>query len=105
MYISNKRNTASVTKGILSPSDERTWSILAQTEPFPASGINHMVNALLVTLDNRSILVNSGARTDHGEIRDNGGTHSGVRESGLTSIVWRLHDGVREQPRKLLLLE
>jgi len=64
--------------------------VLAQTEPFPASGIDHMVNALQVTPDNRSILVNSGARTDHGEIQSNGGTHSGVRESGLTSIVWRL---------------
>jgi hypothetical protein len=95
MYITNnlidsKRNTARVTKGILSSSGERTWSVLAQTEPIPASGLDHMVNALLVTPDNRFILVNSGARTDHGEIEDNGGEHPGERESGLTSIVWRL---------------
>ena len=96
MYIStnqvrNNDNTASVTKGVVGVSGERTWSVLARTQPIPTSGnLDHFVNALIVTPDNRHILVNSGARTDHGEVEDNGGTHPGVRETGLTSIVLRL---------------
>ena len=35
-------------------------------------------------------MVNSGSRTDHGEVQDNSGRFAGVREAGLTSIVWRL---------------
>ena len=96
MYISsnqigNSGNTASVTRGVAAASGERTWSVLARTEPIPTSGnLDHFVNALIVTPDNRYVLVNSGARTDHGEVEDNGGAYPGVREAGLTSIVWRL---------------
>lgn len=101
MYISTNRqsdshNTASVTKGVLSPNGERAWSVLARTEPMPSSRFNHLVNAMIVTPDNRHILVNSGARTDHGEVEDEGGTFPGLREGGLTSIVWRVPTDAEE---------
>jgi hypothetical protein len=34
--------------------------------------------------------VNSGSRTDHGEVEDNGGTFPGVREVPLTTKIFRL---------------
>ena len=85
-----KHNIGAIAKGVLDPeTGERVWSILARTEPIP-KGYDHYFNAIVVNPDNRHIFVNSGARTDHGEVRDNGGAFPNVREVPLTACILRL---------------
>ncbi len=79
--------TASIVKGVpVSPgSENRTWSLLAKTVPYPYGNIyNHRMNGIIVSPSGDSLYVNSGAATDHGEM------HGGYREVGLTSIILKL---------------
>jgi glucose/arabinose dehydrogenase len=50
---------------------------------------DHGWNALAVSPDLKYIYVNSGARTDHGEVQDNGGLYPGARDNALTSKIFR----------------
>ncbi|MFI5192767.1 MAG: c-type cytochrome [Chitinophagales bacterium] len=50
---------------------------------------DHGWNALAVSPDGKYIFVNSGARTDHGEIQDNGGLYPHARDNALTSKIFR----------------
>ncbi len=77
-------------------SDARTWSTLARTVPYPRSNVfDHDFNGIAVSPDGRFVLVNSGSRTDHGEIETSAGRFPGLREVPLTSVVLRLpSDGV-----------
>jgi mono/diheme cytochrome c family protein len=50
---------------------------------------DHGWNALAVSSDLKYIYVNSGARTDHGEVQDNGGLYPGARDNALTSKIFR----------------
>ena len=51
---------------------------------------DHGWNALAVSPDQKYIYVNSGARTDHGEVQDNGGLFPGARDNALTSKIFRI---------------
>ncbi len=51
---------------------------------------DHGWNALAGSPDGKYIYVNSGARTDHGEVQDNGGLYPGARDNALTSKVFRI---------------
>lgn len=57
---------------------------------------DHGWNALEVSPDGKYIFVNSGARTDHGEIQDNGGLYPGARDNALTSKVFRIPSDARD---------
>ncbi|MEP6595138.1 MAG: c-type cytochrome [Ginsengibacter sp.] len=50
---------------------------------------DHGWNALEVSHDGKYIYVNSGARTDHGEVQDNGGLYPNARDNSLTSKIFR----------------
>ena len=50
---------------------------------------DHGWNAMILSPDRKYIYVNSGARTDHGEIQDNGGLYPNARDNGLTSKIFR----------------
>lgn len=63
---------------------------LAETEPYPESYVSHKMNGVVVSPDGRSVLVNIGARTDHGEVLDHGGLFPGLREAGLTASLIQL---------------
>jgi hypothetical protein len=79
--------TATIVKGVPDApgSEQRTWSIIAQTVAYPYGNIyNHRMNGIVLNKQGDSIYVNSGAATDHGEI------HGGFREVGLTSIILKL---------------
>ncbi len=85
---SGKTQVATVMRGAVE-GDERVWTVLAQTEPYELSDswYNHNVNGIAISPDGSQIYVNSGSRTDHGEVQDNGGSFPGLRESGLTAIM------------------
>ncbi len=69
-----------------------TWSTLATTEPYPLSNtpFDHLYNGIVVSPDGEWVIVNSGSRTDHGEVEDNGGAFPDVREVALTARLLRL---------------
>lgn len=50
---------------------------------------DHGWNALEISPDGKYIFVNSGARTDHGEVQDNNGAWPNARDGALTSRVFR----------------
>jgi len=55
-----------------------------------ATTFDHGWNALVVSPDKKFIYVNSGARTDHGEVQDNNGAYPNARDNALTSNVFRI---------------
>jgi mono/diheme cytochrome c family protein len=50
---------------------------------------DHGWNALEISPDGKNIFVNSGARTDHGEVQDNGGMYPNARDNALTGKIFR----------------
>ena len=92
-------NIATITKGEVDPSSgERTWFTLAETAPYERCDciFNHEVNGLVVSPDNRSLFINSGSRTDHGEIQDGNRQFPDLRETALTAIVLRVPTDARD---------
>ncbi|MBO6573813.1 MAG: T9SS type A sorting domain-containing protein [Rhodothermales bacterium] len=66
--------------------DGTGWNTVATSEPYLLSRtwFDHKANGMTLTPDGQSLLINSGARTDHGEM------YGGVREEGLTAIVLKI---------------
>jgi len=54
-----------------------------------ATTFDHGWNALEISPDNKFIYVNTGARTDHGEVQDNKGAYPKARDNALTAKVYR----------------
>ncbi|QRR01058.1 PQQ-dependent sugar dehydrogenase [Dyadobacter sandarakinus] len=50
---------------------------------------DHGWNALEISLDGKYIFVNTGARTDHGEVQDNDNNYPNARDNGLTANIFR----------------
>lgn len=83
---------ATIMKGIPDATGKRTWSLLAQTVPYPRSrtAFDHIFNGIIVSPDGAYVYVNSGARTDHGEVQTAGGVYPDLREVPLTTKIFRL---------------
>ena len=91
--VTTNHTVSTVTKGVRNATaGTRSWSILAQTVPIPGGAriFNHQMNAIVLSPDGKSVFVNIGARTDHGEIQTDDGAFPGLREVGLTTILLRL---------------
>jgi hypothetical protein len=86
------RTFARIVKGVPGSTGERVWSVLAQTEPYPRSRtyFDHVFNGIIASPDGNWIFVNTGSRTDHGEIQDVGGLFPDTREVALTAKIFRL---------------
>lgn len=54
-----------------------------------ATTFDHGWNALEVSPDGKYIYVNTGARTDHGEVQDNRGAYPNARDNALTAKIFR----------------
>jgi Glucose / Sorbosone dehydrogenase len=69
-----------------------TWHTLASTQPYPLSAtpFDHMFNGITVSPDGQSVIVNSGSRTDHGEVEDNHGAFPNTRDVALTAKIYQL---------------
>ena len=57
---------------------------------------DHGWNAMALSPDSKYIYVNSGARTDHGEVQDNGGIYPNARDNSLTAKIFRFPVGAKE---------
>ena len=66
-----------------------TWETIAQTEPYPLSNtaFDHIVNGIVLSPDGSTLYINSGSRTDHGEIHDVDGLYPNLREAPLTAKI------------------
>ena len=85
-------NTARVRKGVVGADGKRSWATLMQTEPYPIgeTQFDHDFNGLAVSPDGKWLYINSGSRTDHGEVENAKGLWPGLREAALTSSVFRI---------------
>ena len=83
---------ARVGRGTPNGSGGRTWSLCAQTSPYPRSrtAFDHVFNGIIVSPDGASVYLNSGSRTDHGEVQSVGGVFPDLREAPLTAKIFRL---------------
>ena len=98
LYIVANRMTSEVlTQGVIFKGVEAIdgtydWDIFAESEPYPASGTqyDHSFNGIVVTADNQWLFVNSGSRTDHGEVQDNGGAFPNTRGVDMTARIFRI---------------
>lgn len=84
-------NVGVVMRGRALEGGGRAWETVMRTVPYPLSNaFDHLINALAISPDGESLFVNSGSRTDHGEVQDAGGRHPGLREVPLTSAILRI---------------
>jgi len=85
-------NQAIIRKGVAGANGDFEWKTLAQTEPYPLSNtpFDHKFNGVIVSTDGKWIYVNSGSRTDHGEVESNGGNFPSTREVPLTAKILKL---------------
>ncbi|WP_392530732.1 PQQ-dependent sugar dehydrogenase [Nostoc sp. C117] len=89
----NDQTKGIIVKGVInSATGQRIWSVLAKSAEYPKSktAYDHRFNGVVVSPDGKFIYVNSGSRTDHGEIQSNGGLYPNTREVGLTACILRL---------------
>ena len=85
-------NIGVVRRGVPDGQGGHIWETVATTEPYPRSAtpFDHNVNAIVLSPDETELYLNSGSRTDHGEVQDNNGQFPGVREVPLTSAILRI---------------
>src|ERR1043166_6388767 len=83
---------ARIMKGVPGVGGARSWSLLTQTEPYPRSrtAFDHIFNGIVVSHDGNFVYLNSGSRTDHGEIETAGGVYPDLRETALTAKILRV---------------
>ncbi|HTI70329.1 MAG TPA: PQQ-dependent sugar dehydrogenase [Candidatus Limnocylindria bacterium] len=83
---------ARIMKGVPNDPGKRVWSLLAKTEAYPRSktAFDHVCNGLVVSPDNGYLYINSGSRTDHGEVQSINGLFPNTREVGLTAKILRV---------------
>jgi hypothetical protein len=95
-YVVANRATGTLTQAIIRRGTPAgggfTWGDVAHTAPYPRSNtpFDHLFNGIVVSPDNTWIYLNSGSRTDHGEVEDNGGAYPGLREAPITSAILRI---------------
>ena len=71
---------------------EWQWTTVAETEPYPLSNtfFDHVMNGIVVSPDGEYLYINSGSRTDHGEVHTAGGRFPDTREVPLTAVILRV---------------
>ena len=81
-----------VRKGTLSADGTRTWVTLASSEPYEKSNtqFDHVFNGIAVSPDGSYLIINSGSRTDHGEVQAAKGLYPDTREVPLTASIFRV---------------
>jgi hypothetical protein len=88
-----RKTRATIVKGIPNPATGKyRWGILARSGYYPKSAtpFDHLFNGIAVDPTGRFVYVNSGSRTDHGEVQTAEGLFPNLREVGLTACIFRL---------------
>jgi len=107
----NKSTRGRMVRYDLQPGQPPKMTVVFNTVDYGANKtiFDHGWNALAVSPDEKYIFANSGARTDHGEVQDNGGLYPGARDNNLTSKIFRVptdaHDLILPDDRAKLVAE
>jgi glucose/arabinose dehydrogenase len=90
--VSSTKTQAIIRKGVADASGKFTWQTLAATEPYPLGGtqFDHLFNGIVVSPDGQWVFLNSGSRTDHGEVESNKSAFPKMRETDLTAKIFRV---------------
>ncbi len=88
---SHKTTRGRMVRYDLLPSGDYRMTVVFNTVNYGANKTiyDHGWNALEISPDGKYIYVNSGARTDHGEVQDNGGLYPNARDNALTAKIFR----------------
>ena len=95
-YFENKKLTMGrMVRFTMQDTGNLQMAVVFNTVKYPANKTiyDHGWNALAISPDEKYIYVNSGARTDHGEMQDNGGLFPNARDNALTSKVFQISYG------------
>src|SRR5690606_34219176 len=79
-------------RGALNSTGRRDWTLGFITEDVGSTKtvFDHGFNGVAASLDKKYLFINSGARTDHGEVQDNDGEYPDSRDEALTACVLRI---------------
>jgi glucose/arabinose dehydrogenase len=70
--------------------DKPVMSVVFTTDSYPTNiSFDHGWNAVKVSPDGKYLYVNSGSRTDHGEVEDKGGLFPNARIGAFTARIFR----------------
>ena len=88
---SGQRGYGLVVKGTQLGNGAWQFTRVMQTAPYPSSATlyDHAFNAVVVSPGGDSVYVNSGSRTDHGEVEDTDGLYANTRETALTATIFK----------------
>ena len=92
VYSPNKKTTwGRMVRYNLDSTKEKQMSVVFTTVEYAANKTiyDHGWNGVTISPDGRYVYANSGARTDHGEIQDNGGEYPNARDNALTAKIFR----------------
>ena len=95
----NKGNKGRMVKYDMNPSLAKpVMTVVFNTVEYGANKttFDHGWNALEISPDGKYIYVNTGARTDHGEVQDNGGEYPNARDNALTAKIFRFPIDVKD---------
>lgn len=81
-----------VMRARLQNNGDRVWTTIAESAEYGSmmSAFGHAFNGVAMDPNEDYLYVNSGARTDHGEVQDNNGAYPGHRERAITSVIFKL---------------
>ena len=76
---------------------KRAWSTVFMTDEIGSTKTlyDHGFNGIAVSPDGQHLYINSGARTDHGEVQDNDGEYPGSRDEPLTAAIFKVPTNAR----------
>ncbi|MFL5802051.1 MAG: PQQ-dependent sugar dehydrogenase [Roseiflexaceae bacterium] len=106
LYVLGNISTETTTKAVIrkgvrisAGKSKRTWTTLASTEPYQKSNtqFDHVCNGIVVSPDGKYLYMNSGSRSDHGEVEDAKGAFPNLREVPLTSAIFRIPTDTDDQ--------
>jgi hypothetical protein len=81
-----------IMKGVKQANGDRVWSTVMTTATYGLTNtaFDHGFSGITVSPDSNYLFINSGSRTDHGEVQNSGGLRPGLREEPLTSAIFRI---------------
>ena len=84
-------NEGKISKGI-NQDGQWIWENVLTTEKYPLSNtaFDHNFNAIVLSPDQKTLYVNSGSRTDHGEVHSVDGLYPNTREVALTAKLFQV---------------
>ena len=72
--------------------NQLVWQYVLTTEEYPLSNtaFDHNFNGIVLSPDQKTLYVNSGSRTDHGEVHSVDGRYPNTREVALTAKLFQV---------------